>query len=110
MSEQALSFKALASIKVYRNSGRPVDPADDELYLQDWKAFYDKACERGGLDMLKQQRFLSYGAFALQKKHYKETQVTSLQEIMDLHVKVGFPLLVGLDSSTYEPIIVIQDA
>lgn len=106
--KQALKFE---KIKVYRNSGRPVDEADDERYMTEWREFFDKAmASRAGGDNLLMSRYLSFGAHMLQKKHYKPTYVSTPQELAELHMSVGVPLLIGVDGSTLELIAVIQDS
>lgn len=95
-------------IKVYRKSGRPIDPADDAAYMDDWRNFYDKACERAKADNLKLERFLSYGESALQKKHYKETIISNFEELTKVYLETGFPVLFGY-SRDEQLIAVIQD-
>jgi hypothetical protein len=97
-------------IKIYRASGRPVDPEDVERYLADWQKFYDKSIERAKLDMMKLSRFLSFGAHILQKQHYKETLIHNFADLAKLQMDVGAPMLVGVDSVTFQLIAIIQDA
>jgi len=66
---------AKKELTLYRKSGMPVDLSDREIYNVEWQAFYDKAAARAMLDMLKLQRFLSFGERILTKKHNKEVVV-----------------------------------
>lgn len=96
-------------VKVYRQSGRPVNPEDEQRYFEDWRVYYDKAGERAKLDMMKLTRFLSFGAYMLNKKYYKEVVVDSLEQLKEMHLNVGHPLLIGVDAQSLELIAIIQD-
>jgi hypothetical protein len=56
-------------LKLFRQSGEPVDLEAREAFKADFKAVYDKAAERAGLDMLKLSRMLSFCERQLVKKH-----------------------------------------
>lgn len=106
-----MSFKSetITKIQVFKNSGRPVDDSLDSKYMVDWQAFYDKAGERAKLDMMKLQRYLSFGSHCLQLKYAETYFITSFAELADLHVNSGYPISFGLDASSHTPIFIIQD-
>jgi hypothetical protein len=62
-------------IELMRQSGQPVDLGDRDKYDNDFKAFYDKAAERAGLDMLKLARFMRFGERQLAKKYNNLVEV-----------------------------------
>jgi len=61
--------KEVKKLKLYRQSGLPVDLSSRKAYEEAWKLFYDKAAERAGLDMLRLQRFLRFGERQLVRQH-----------------------------------------
>lgn len=65
----------MAKIRLFRYSGRPVDKAAELAYKADFEAFYDKAADRAGLDMLKLSRFMSFGERQLTKKHGAQVEI-----------------------------------
>lgn len=62
-------------VKLFRQSGEPVEPSAQEAYRADWANYYDKAQSRAKLDMLKLQRMLSYGERQLIKKHGSQVEL-----------------------------------
>lgn len=62
-------------LKIYRQSGDPVELANRELYKAEWQLFYDRAAERAALDMLKLQRMLRFGERLLVRKHNVEVVI-----------------------------------
>lgn len=103
------SDKQFDKIRIYRNSGRPVDVDDEQVFMSEWKVFYDKAAGRAGLDMEKLERYLSFGSYCLEQKLCKPVYVSSFKELADLHVKVGYPLMIGIHSKDLELLAIVQD-
>lgn len=96
-------------IRIYRNSGRPVNIDDEQAFLAEWKLFYDKAGERAMLDMMKLQRFLSFGHMLLEKKFEKPVYVHNFDELKQLQIDVGHTVSFGLRAEDLELIGIIQD-
>lgn len=65
----------MSKIKLFRQSGTPVELESLKAYESEWKVYYDKAAERAGLDMLLLNRFLSFGERQLIKKHGSEVEI-----------------------------------
>lgn len=96
-------------LKLFKNSGRPVDPEAEDAYLAEWRLFYDKAEARAGLNAIKLQRFLQYGERLLQKKHYKEVTVEDFEQMREKMIEIGYPILLGIAVDGNELIGIIQD-
>lgn|SRR5574343_85887 len=82
----------MEQVLLIRQSGLPLDLSDIKLYEEAWKAFFDKASERAGLDMLKKQRFLAFGEHLLLKKFDRQTKMqlpATVQELQDFIEKYG---------------------
>lgn len=62
-------------LKLLRQSGDPVTLESRDAFKADFQAFYDRAKERAGLDMLKMHRFLAWGDRLLAKKHSVDVEV-----------------------------------
>lgn len=101
--------KQFSQIRIYRNSGRPVNVDDEQIFLAEWRVFYDKAASRASLNMEKMERYLSFGSYCLEQKLCKPVYVSSFKELADLHVQVGFPLLFGIHATDLELLAIIQD-
>ena len=85
-------------IRVFKKSGRPIDPEQEVKFKEDWTVFYDKAAERAMLDMIKLQRFLSFGNYLLSKKYYTDVYVKNLTGILEKMQEVGQNLTIGLSN------------
>ena len=100
-------------LKLYRQSGTPVDLGDRERYDNDWKAFYDKAAARAGLDMLLMQRFLRYGERALIIKHNIQVSVDipksekAWKALMEKYENV--PIIVAVNANNGELVGILKD-
>lgn len=99
----------ITKIRIYRNSGRPVNIDDEQAFFAEWRVFYDKAGERAMLDRMKLQRFLSYGNYLLEKKFEKPIYVHNFDELKQLQIDVGFQINIGLRAEDLELIAIIQD-
>lgn len=59
-------------LKLYRQSGNPVNLEDRDGYDKEFKAMYDRCAERAKLDMLKMNRMVSFCERQLVRKWNKE--------------------------------------
>lgn len=101
--------KKIKKVRIYRRSGRPVNIADEELFMADWRAFYDKAVARAKLDMMKLQRYLKFGHHMLERKYDRPVFVKNFDELRDLQVEVGFPIALGISAETMDLIGIVED-
>lgn len=101
--------RKIKKVRIYRRSGRPVNIADEELFMADWRAFYDKATQRAKLDMMKLQRYLRFGHHMLERKYDKPVYVHNFNELRNLQVEVGFPIALGISAETMDLIGVVED-
>ncbi len=101
----------MAKIRLFRYSGTPVDPEAQEAYNTEFKAFYDKAAARAGLDMLKLARFTAFGERALTKKYGAQVEIempTTAKKWAALVEKYQGPIMIAAtveDSSKLVAII-----
>lgn len=104
-----MSNDSISKIRIYRNSGRPVNIDDEQAFLAEWRIFYDKACERAMLDMMRLQRYLSFGHFLLEKKWEKPVYLHNFDELKSLQVEVGHTISIGVKADDLSLIGIIQD-
>jgi hypothetical protein len=100
-------------LKMFKGSGELVDDSVRPKYDAEFKEFYDKAEKRANGDMIKLQRYLSFGERQLYKKYaedIREELPTSAKQWKKLMEKYAdTPIMVARRSDTNEVILIIMD-
>ena len=97
------------SIRLFKKSGRPVDPEDEQKYEENWRLAYDKAEKKCGQNMIKLQRMLQYVQFLLYKKYYKDNFVNDFGHLREIVIEQNYtPITFGVTEGG-ELVAVIQD-
>ena len=97
------------SIRLFKKSGRPVDPEDEQKYEENWRLAYDKAEKKCGQNMIKMQRMLQYVQFLLYKKYYKDNYVNDFGHLREIVIEQNYtPITFGVTEGG-ELVAVIQD-
>jgi len=83
-------------MKVYRESGLPVDVEKIVEFKDAWRNFYDKAELRAEKDYVKLQRFLKFGERKLKDAFFENVEISTMQDLQELVAEVGNSIEVGI--------------
>lgn len=118
-------------LRVFRQSGEPVNIESRAAFINEWKEFFSRAKARAqdpdiarnlvdndetnmaGVDMKKFKRFLDYGERLLTKKHNYQVYETLPQtpdewnDLMDRYEQV--PIIVAVEEKNKELVLILAD-
>jgi hypothetical protein len=109
VQDSSIPVQPSNSIRIFKKSGRPIDPEDELKYKEDWKSSYDKAEKKSKKNVLKLQRMLQYIEFALYKKYYKDVYVRDFNHLREIVIEQNYLSISFGVTDAGELVAVIQD-